>query len=70
MLNPWKNAMTSQGFSFFYVFLDLRKSFEILLPERQSVLDLVAQRSGFESRIRHISELSTDTDSYSTSRLS
>jgi hypothetical protein len=50
MLNPLKNAMTSQGFSILYVFLDLRESLKVILPERRSVLDLVAKGPWFEFR--------------------
>jgi hypothetical protein len=32
MFNPWKNALTSQGFSLLYIFLDLWKSFEFFWP--------------------------------------
>jgi hypothetical protein len=32
MFNPWKNALTSQGFSLLYIFLDLQKSFKFIWP--------------------------------------
>jgi hypothetical protein len=32
MFNPWKNALTSRGFSLLYVFLDLQKSSSSFCP--------------------------------------
>jgi hypothetical protein len=32
MFSSWKNALTSQGFSLLYIFLDLQKSFKFFWP--------------------------------------